>query len=478
MNIALLDQLEELWKRRSTLKSLVAFLILLNIGCVSLGSMLHVIFENINFLAIPDNYSTFYLYSAVVIGLANVFLLCIWAYWRSVPRLVDQNIGILFAPNSDRDCEELVFSLYEQFKQDLSTRGISTRITHKLLPRDMAVNNADEANKMIELTGARLLIYGNVRKGNIDGEHTEGFESISFTVRHRNLAEAEIKPVLTDLANALIYRAFVSKNKNSFIDKRTLAVNIGEVASFFIAMALTLDGELNEAETILEELLSTLERRSLDSRNVIQLHLFRNSVSSCLTATLEARCIQVYNEHVVDNITQRHVDKYVRKCMELQERIVSLNPRTSKYYLMDAILHFHFGDIGKAKNCVKQALSLSPVNFSAPYYSAAFLDLWQERYDRALTYYLKAEKCTDYNLATILSVIIFLQSIARSHPEKIQIKFGLAYINDRFYDAAKAIEDYESFLGATNDVNKYKRLRDYATKHLELLKQLKSGKGD
>ncbi len=469
-----LDQLEELWKRRSALKSLIAFLIALNIGCASLASVLHVILSNIKFLSKPEDYFTFYSYSAVGISLANLLLLCLWAYWRSVPRLFDKNIGILFAPNSDRDCEELVFSLYEQFRQDLSKRGISKRINHKLLPRGMVVNNTAEANKMIELSGARLLIYGNVRKGNIDGEHTEGFESISFTVRHRNLAEAEVKPVLRDLANALVYRAFVSKDKNSFIDKRTLIENIGEVASFFIAMALTLDGELNEAESILENLLSILERKLLGSRNVIQLNLFKNSVTSCLTATLEARCSQIYYEHVVDNVTQRHVDKYAQKCMALQERILSLNQRTSRYYLLIAVLHFHFGDVAKAKNCVKQALGLSPVNSAAPYYSAAFLDLWQERYDRALMYYLKAEECTDYTLDMILSVIVFLQSIARSHPEKIQIIFGLAYINDRFYDSTKAIEDYESFLRATNDINKYKRLRAYATKRLESLKQPKS----
>ena len=89
-------------------------------------------------------------------------------------------------------------------------------------------------------------------------------------------------------------------------------------------------------------------------------------------------------------------------------------------------------------------------------------------------YYLKAEKCTDYTSDVILSVISFLQSIARSHPEKVQINFGLAFINDRFFDPTKAIEDYESFLEATNDVNKYKHLRDHAMKRLESLKQLKS----
>ncbi len=472
MNIqALLDQLEELWMRRSALKSLIGFLIILNIGCASVGSLLHFLLSNIKFLSKPEDYFTFYSYFAVVITLLNVLLLFVWAYWRSVPRLGDPEIGILFAPNSDRDCEELVFSLYEKFNQDLSRRGFSKRITHKLLSRDMAVNNADDANRMIEKSGARLLIYGNVRKGNIEGEHTEGFESISFTVRHRSLAEAEVKPVLTDMANALVYRAFVSKDKNSFIDKRTLVENIGEVASFFIAMALTLDGELNEAESMLEKLLSTLERKLLDSRNVIQLNLFKNSVVSCLTVTLEARCSQIYHEHVIENVTQRHVDKYARECMGLQEKILSLNQRTSKYYLLDAVLHFHFGDVGKAKYCVKKALSLSPVNFAAPYFSAAFLDLWQERYDRALTYYLKAEKCTDYTTDVILSVIFFLQSIARSHPEKVQIRFGLAYMNDRFYDPTKAIDDYESFLRATSDINKYKRLRDHAMKRLEALKQ-------
>ena len=69
----------------------------------------------------------------------------------------------------------------------------------------------------------------------------------------------------------------------------------------------------------------------------------------------------------------------------------------------------------------------------------------------------------------ILSVILFLQSIASSHPEKLQIKFGLAYINDRFYDSTKAIEDYASYLKSTSDVNKNKRLREYATMRLEQL---------
>lgn len=469
MDAKLIDQFEEMWKRRSSLKSLVGFLIILNVGCTSLGAALHLILSNINYLSNPKDYFSFYSYFAVAISLLNIFLLLVWTYWRSVPRLSEPEIGILFAPNSDRDCEELVFSLYEKFKQDISGRKISKRITHKLLSRDMAVNNADEANKMIALSGARLLIYGNVRKGNIDGELTEGFESISFTVRHRNLAEAEVNPVLTDMTNALIYRAFVSKDKNSFIDKRTLVNNIGEVASFFIAMALTLDGELDEAEPILEELLSTLEEKLLHTRNVIQLKLFRNSVVSCLTVTLEARCSQIYNEYVVNNVTQRHVDKYARECMRLQERILSLNQMTSKYYLLDAIFHFHFGDIGKAKNSVKKALDLSPANSAAPYFSAAFLDLWQDRNDRALTNYLKAEKCTDYTMDMILSVIFFLQSIASSHPKKLQIKFGLAYINDRFYDSTKAIEDYALFLKSTSDVNKNKRLREYATMRLEQL---------
>ena len=76
MNIkGMLDQLEELWKRRSALKSLIAFLIILNIGCISLGSILNVLLSNIKFFSKPEDYFTFYSYFAVVISLANVFVL-------------------------------------------------------------------------------------------------------------------------------------------------------------------------------------------------------------------------------------------------------------------------------------------------------------------------------------------------------------------------------------------------------------------
>lgn len=474
MNIkTLLDQLEELWRKRGTFKSLVAFLIVLNATFVTVVSATGILLTQIQVLlpAEPDGYIRFYTYSFFVVGLSNLFLLALWSYWRSAPRLANSKIGILFAPSLDQECEALVNSLYEEFKRELSRRGISKKISHRLLPQHMAVNNAEDAHRLIERTGARLVIYGNVRKGKIEGEGLEGFESISFTVRHRNLAEAEVKPVLTDLANALAYRAFVSRDRNSFLDRRTLVENIGEVASFFIAMALTLDGELDRAESILDSLLLTLERKLEVSRSVLQLNLFKNSVSSCLTVALEAKCSQIYYEYVVDSVTQRRVDTYARACMDLLEKILRLNQKTSKYYLLEAVLHFHFGEVGRAKICVKKAIDLAPKNSAAPYFSAAFLDLWQERYDRALMYYKKAEECTDYTLDVILSVILFLQSIAGSHPERIQIKFALAYINDRFYDAYKAIEDYESFLSAAGELGKYSRLRVRAKERLELLRQ-------
>lgn len=471
MNVnALLDQLEELWRRRNAFKSLLAFLIILNIGFISIGSALHILLSNVNYLSKPEEYFTFYSYFSLAVGLSNILLILFWSYWRTLPKLFGYQIGILFAPNSDPDCEDLVFSLYEQFKKDLSRRGIINEITHKLLPRDMAVNNNDDANRIIENSGARLLIYGNIRRGKIDGDQTEGFESISFTLRHRSLAEAEIKPVVTDLANALAYRAFISKDKNSFIDKRILVENISEVASFFIAMALTLEGRLIEAESILEHLITMLDQKLLISRSDAQLRLFRNSVVSCLTVNLEARCTQIYFDHVVDNIAQRCVDEYAQRCVDIQNRILSINKKTSKHYLFQAVLYFHFGDIGRSKTCIKKALELSPENNAAPYFSYAFIYLWQENYEKALRNYLRAEKCTDYTLDVIMSVIFFLQSVARSHPDKVQIKFGLAYINERFFDTTKAIEDYESFLENTKDTNKYRPLREYATQRLALLK--------
>lgn len=153
---------------------------------------------------------------------------------------------------------------------------------------------------------------------------------------------------------------------------------------------------------------------------------------------------------------------------------MSLNKRTSDYYLQKAIILFHFNKIKSSFDAVRKAQKLAPTNSPGPHFSFAFLYLWNEDYTRALREYRKAERCTISGIDFILDIILFLQNLYKNCPEKKQLLYALAFINEKYFDRVQAIKDYHTFISETNSIPRMAVLRSHAIRRLSFLKNKKN----
>ena len=453
--------LDTIWKRKSTNKGIILLLLFINPIYIGLILLVYSILGNYNIFIEIDNLIKFFLISLFILLILNLVIFLIWLYWRQVPLLDTTKNWIIFGPHSNEECKELVLKLFEQFKIEIKKNKIES-FKYKLLPESIIINNEKDANELILKTGARLIIFGNVTRGEIDGEMVEGFKSISFTLRHRILDDYEKKPVIEDLAGAFAYREFKAKDKNSFFEKDMVIENLSEVACLFIAMGLTLEGKVDESIKILEILLNKVNNKIFSEKNNTQLLFFKNSITSCLTVSLRSKFEFIYKNYLIENILNKEYDKYAEQCKKTISKLRSINKKDHWLYLASAIIYFHFNNVNKAKQEIASAKVYFPQNFAAPHFSSAFLNLWSKDYKKSLDDYLKASRCSFIEINTVMQLILFLQGLLKNHPERIELIFAIAFVNDIHFDKVRALKDYKLFLRKTGKNDDIKVLRDYA----------------
>jgi len=366
-------------------------------------------------------------------------------------------VGVLFAAHGEPECDDVLSTLYDQFRLDLEARSLNGLIAHSLLPQRYLIKNHAEATKILETTGARLVVYGNVQQGRIKGLQTKGFKQISFTVRHRQLNQEEILPLAKTIAGALALRAFSFNDTNSFIEKGVVAENISEVSRFFIGAALALDGKVQESISLLEELrieveLKKAKTKPKEATRQPQLDLFYASIKDVLKYAYTRRLSMFYDTEIVDFITRRTIDQHVKRYEELVDQLEKVTQDRREWDLSRAIVAFHFGNYPEANRLIKNAKEFFPKTNPAPYLSKAFLALWQGSYPTALKDYYKASRCKEVDTSMIIGIIRFFHGIIEEHPEKRQLRFGLAFINDWFFDQESAEREYDLFLRDTTGV--------------------------
>ncbi len=214
-----LEHINNFWKDRSTIKGLIVFYFFINPILMFFVPVAYFVFKNIKFIETTTSFLIFIFSVIIFFILVNLGILIIWFYWRRIPRISEPNIGVVFAPHSDSECSDLIYTLYEQFKLDISKRRLSNKITHKILPKNHVIKDHIDARNLLDKTNAKLIIHGYIQKGKINDEITEGFKTISFTLKHRTLLPAERDPVLRDLAAAMAYRTLHQEEKIVLLKK-------------------------------------------------------------------------------------------------------------------------------------------------------------------------------------------------------------------------------------------------------------------
>jgi hypothetical protein len=410
---------------------------------------LYWLFDKAGYFSTTETFFGFVTYFGVVWTVLNIILLIVWFSWRLPPKSAPEKILVLFAPESQPECEETIFSLYNQFEKDLQGRNLTGVVIRSLVPRSYTIRNHTDADRLLQETGARLVIWGNVERGKLKDKPVEGFKTISFTVRSRELRQQEVLPFAKALGSAMALRAYAYSDSDSFIEKGVVVENLSEVARFFIGAALTLDGKVDDSLPILESLAREVEIKRRQKLRQPQSELFYTCIVEFLKGALIQRFNAIYENSLIDKITLRAADEPAKRCEAVLNTLANLPGDPKEFSLLRAILRFHFGDLKEARRAVNDGKQFLPKTDPAPYLSLGFLRLWEGSYQYALREYMRAKRYMTADTRIIINVIRFFHGVMDANPERQQLRFGLAFVNDWFFDREVAKKEYQLFIEQT-----------------------------
>ena len=126
-------------------------------------------------------------------------------------------------------------------------------------------------------------------------------------------------------------RSFVFQDANSFVEKTIVVRNISEVSSFFVAIALTLDGKVLEAIPIFEHLLSGVTLQKRVANRSPQVELFHKAIRDCLQIAYLHQLHGIYDKHIVERITAPEIDDHVQQFESKLKRIEQLSAKPQEW---------------------------------------------------------------------------------------------------------------------------------------------------
>ncbi len=386
----------------------------------------------------------------VVIGVFIFAWLAIvirWLLWRGVPTVRRAATGVLFAASAAEEVHALVRRLHIALVSQIAKQNPKGLVRTYLLPKNQAITTREEATRALDVSGARLIVWGTVGTGTLSGKNVAGFKSVNFTMRHRPLESSELPGVCATLAPAFLGRQWLFSEDHTFLGVDLVAASVTEAAMFALSLVLAIDGDLPGAVRLLVPLYEWTQTRAPQLRRSQGFLRFSDTVRDLLLQVRYRQLMDLYEREVVDRITDRGVDGAAHECESLADECTNLSRTPGSLDLAKSTLAFHFGRIDDALRLVESSRACSPAD-PAPFLSRAFLALWARDYSRVGPLYRQAERRGPWGTEMLFQVVRFLQAVHAQNSGRQELLFALAVVNEHL-DRGLARQDFESFLAAT-----------------------------
>ena len=253
--------------------------------------------------------------------------------------------------------------------------------------------------------------------------------------------------------------------------------NLSDIASFFLGVCLTCEGNLDLARIHWKDLLDRTTAK-IKVAHPLKYRAFHAMVDRWYRNNEFYWAVVYYNKELIANIGSRDSDQQASTCRAVLDALAPrklgswghngtqdwMNCKSADLLHFRAILDFHFGDIREARRKVEAALKLNP-NGAKELFSLGFINLWQGKFGPALKYFQRVEK-TAVLPAIIINLLEFYQALIKQHPDRPELRFGLAFINDGFCDSSTALNDYTLFRKQSKDKPQYDKLRSFTQERL------------
>src|ERR1035437_3018702 len=232
------------------------------------------------------------------------------------------------------------------------------------------------------------------------------------------------------LTSSFSIEDFQMLEENSFLHPKFVGDNLSNFACAFIGMGLTAERKHDAGREIWQNLFQKSKAKLNGAFNEKQTK-FSQFISRWFQWNEYSWLIDYHNKNLVDKITSRSGDQFAAICEQRLKLMLELNPKSPDYLHYQAILQFHRGNTRDALNTIGEIEKLIPQGMS-PMFSRAFLTLWQRKYKPAMRCFKKLGKLNSLPPPFVMSVIAFYESLIVQYPDRHELKFGSAFVNDFF----------------------------------------------
>lgn len=368
--------------------------------------------------------------------------LAVWIFERRIIVFDKKEIGILIALTGiDPVTDTELLNLSKKLDANIIAEGFSGKVVIRHVPSRLIPKKEKQAHSLRKNYDAKLIIWGNVDRGNINNEPHTIFIPIFFSYSMR-LPFDKLKSLNKNITNLLGQHKWIISDRNNAIDRIYLAENIEGISLYIIGLTLFFAREWDYAISLLSRILKKYKLK--------QNYSYDDKVA---IANIKLVIFEVYKFKVKDLELwpgSEKLQESIKQANILSGEMEELGFKAQSL-LTRAQVAFAEKDLPKAKNLCKEALQYA-YDDPAPSFSLAFLSYYEGGLKDGFKYLDQAQKKNAFKIGDqLVSIARWYIEALNEDPKKIYLNFPLGII---YYDLIKdkilAVDYLQTF------VDKYK----------------------
>lgn len=391
-----------------------------------------------------------------------VLLYGIWKVSRSIPKTRKDKVGFVVSISADDESEakrirsDFVLTLQRLIKAGMT--GSSFQFIEVPSFHSERIIDSDDAQKLRIQTKAHFLLYGRVRRRELD-KKDHHFIELDGVVAHKPLPDKISKQLAVEFSE-LLPRKIAFTTENDLLAFQFASEWAEVVAKYIIGIAATLSGDLVYAELLYKDVLGKVSNNQqefpvfekLRQRLPVRIfELFEARATNCYE-----KWVATHDPHQIDNMWSM-----------LQNIDYEEYKRASIPFLMSIYYFLHDRNITKAHNWLEKCATQN--RDSVWHFNQAFLHAYEGELKSAIRHY-RIAVTLPMTPNVIGKIEDFLLFIATSESTKYQIFYCLGFFNWQVKgDKLQAIKDFESFL-ASGENTQFEKERELAHNWLRELR--------
>ena len=378
----------------------------------------------------------------ILSAVVGIIVLCIWFLTNRLPRVAKGNVGIVIgiicdSPEEDKQIKaDFVERLRELIQQGEGNFQLLELPSWSL----RNIGDAGIVSDYLNRTKGHFMLYGRVRKRNVDGREAH-FLNFEGAVRHGPVSAEIQRDLNVDFTNTFPRRVIIGVENDVFQFEATSEWT--ELCTrYIVGMAAFISGDGLYAEKMLLYVESKLRQQKSTVAGI-------QEIARRLPERFE-KLYSVWLFHLHQYYFGTHERKYVAKADEISTKLLARNPRNLQAMTYKAICEFVLRrDVPAAHKLITKCRNNSD---STWWFSRGFLHVYQGKMEEAVSDYRRAFAGPIQDVTVPVQTEEFIQIILAEEPDRVQLHFCLGLIN--FYaksDYIAAQRDFKNFISKVKD---------------------------